>query len=345
MEREFPSQFSLPLRKVLKAVSFNPFVVGSSADHQILYSADYDLLEEQVVKRSSAKSFQKKIRDCQKVGKIVDIKIGEITEWNLLKKPYINGKVVGYSQKDELANVANLWQKELITHDEFMQAQDLLKDHLTPIEFLQAQKALRFGLLRWSTTEVAQGYKELRNKKIITLEEAFKTKGITKIDLIAWITNKYVEVSNIILWTNRSGVVYAYIPNIKVALSADLLAYSAEGNYVKVAKRMLALAKKFKDSEIIETLTQILNSPIGNLYTVVADLQVLEEFPKAITQVRKRKQLDFMRDRFAKLYFPEFNKAIPNLDLLPKLEQVLQDEMEKALRSMKLLPIPRKYEI
>jgi hypothetical protein len=221
----------------------------------------------------------------------------------------------------------------------------MLKDYLTPVEFLQAKKALRFGLLRWTTREVAQGYKELRNKKIITLEEAFKTKGITKIDLIAWITNKYVEVSNIILWTNRSGVVYAYIPNIKVALSADLLAYSAEGNYVKVAKRMLALAKKFKDSEIIETLTQILNSPIGNLYTVVADLQVLEEFPKAITQVRKRKQLDFMRDRFAKLYFPEFNKAIPNLDLLPKLEQVLQDEMEKALRSMKLLPIPRKYEI
>ena len=345
MEREFPEQYSKPVIKVLKAISLGkPNVVGSSADHRILFSADYDLMESVILSRKSIAQFQKKIKNMP--GKIIDIKIGEISEWNLLKKPHIeNGTVKQYNQKDELAHLSSLWQKELISHDEFMAASDMLKPHLTAIEYLNAKKELRFGLLRWTPSEVSKGFKELRNNKIIYLEDAFKTKGITKIDLIAWITNKYVELSNIIFWTNRSGKPYPYIPSVKRALEEDILLYEAEGNYLKVAKRMYSLAKQYKDKGVQDAITDILNSPLGRLYMLTADLEVLEEFPQAVTQARKRKELDLLKDYFAKLYFPDLNHATPNLEILPKLRKILQSESKLELEKYKLLPIPRDYRI
>jgi hypothetical protein len=73
-------------------------------------------------------------------------------------------------------------------------------------------------------------------------------------------------------------------------------------------------------------------------------MEVLEEFPKAVSK-HKRKQLNLLKDDFAKLFFPELKGAVPDLKLLPKLKEVLQSEMKKALDLKHLLPIPRDYQI
>jgi hypothetical protein len=346
MERDFPEQYSKELLKILKAVSLGtPTVVGSSADPRIMYSADYDLMEDPVLRSNSAKTFQKKIKQIQKIGNIVDTKIGELTEWNLLKKPYIkNGNVKDYDQTKELEHLASLWSSKIITTSEYKSAKKLLKPSLTSVEFLKARKELRFGVLRWDLKEIAQGYKTLRDESILYLEDAFKTKGITKIDIVTWLKNKYVEISNIIFWTDSSGKPYAYIPSVKKSLAENILEFEAEGNYVKVAKRMLSLAKQFKNHTDKEKLTEILNSPLGKLYLVSADMEVLEEFPSAVSKC-KRKELDLLKDEFAKLFFPELNKAVPDLKLLPKMKEVLQREMKKALELKNLLPITRDYQI
>lgn len=264
----------------------------------------------------------------------------------MLKKPYVeNSKVNKYDQAAELKHLSALWQNELLSHEEYMAASDLLKPNLNPVEFLNARKELRFGLLRWTVPEVLRGYIELRDKSVYYLDDAFKSKGITKLDLIVWVTNKYVEFSNIVVWTNSKGKPYAYVPAIKKALKENILEFEAEGNYVKVAKRMYSLAKQYKDQSIVDELTSILNSPIGKLYMVTADMEVLEEYPKAVTQIRKRKQLDMLKDYFAKLYFPEFNRATPSNTTVDDLKEVLQNQMEQALRKANLLPIPRDYVI
>ena len=226
-----------------------------------------------------------------------------------------------------------------------MEAQNLLKPHLTAVEFLNTRKELRFGLLRWSIKEINQGYKELRDKSIFYLHDAFKTKAITKIDFIGWATNKYVEVSNIILWTKSTGKSYASITELTQTLKEDILLYESEGNFVKVGKRILSLAKQYKDKSIIDILSQILSSPIGKLYMVTADMEILQEFPSAIKSVKKRKELDFLRNSFAKLFFPDLKHATPSLSILPKMREILQIEMEKALKSSKILPVTRNYKI
>jgi len=344
MERDFPDQYSKELVKVIKGLSIGkPIVVGSSADPKIMYSADYDLIEEVILRPGSTKIFQNKIKKIQKLGKITDIKIGEITEWNLLKKPHIKSIVKDYNQQSELEHLSALWANKIITQNEFKLGKKLLKSHLTPVEFLTAKKELRFGLLRWTPKEIASGYKELRGKNIFYLEDAFKSKGITKIDVVAWVKNKYVDFSNIILWTH-SNKPYAYIPALKKGLAENMLEFEAEGNYVKLAKRMLSLSKQYKDTPIVDKLTEILNSPLGKLYLVVSDMEVLEE-TKTQNKVNTRKELDLLKDDFAKLFFPELKHALPDLKLLPKLREVLQKEMKKALEVASLLPIPRDYRI
>jgi len=343
MSREFPAQYSSGLRKVLRTISIGtPHIMGSSAEHTIMYSADFDLLETVPYKLSSISMFQKKIRNIQKVGKIVDIKCGEITEWNLLKKPHIKTHVKNYDQKSELEHLNSLWQKKIITDKEYEMAKVLLKPSLTIPEFLFARKELRFGLLRWTVREVMDGYKQFRDIHI-TLGEAMKSKGITKIDVVAWVKTKYIEFSNIIIWTKK-GKPYAYIPVIKQALAEDIRMYEADGNYVKVAKRMLNLAIKLGNATDVEKLTSILNSPLGKLYMVTSDLEVLHEYPDAVAP-KKRKELDYMRDDFAKLFYPELVSATPSLALLPKLKEVLQKNMKITLKDNGLLPIHRDYSL
>ena len=344
MSRQFPLQYSSGLRKVLKTISIGtPNVVGSSAEHTILYSADFDLAERVQYKSSSPGTFQKKIRAIQKIGTIVDIKCGEITEWNLLKKPTVKNRVKNYSQKDELEHLSHLWQTEIITDSEYNHAKTLLKPSLTVVEFLLARKELRFGLLRWTPKEVLDGYKVFRDRHIM-LSEAMKSKGITKVDVVAWVNTKYMEFSNIIVWYNKSKP-YAYIPSIKQALSEDIRLYEAEGNYVKVAKRMLNLALKYGDTETSESIRDILNGPIGKLYVVTVDLEVLNEFPQAVVPGKKREELDLLRDDFAKLFYPELNSATPSISLLPKLTKILQENMKITMEQHKLLPIHKNYRV
>jgi hypothetical protein len=170
-----------------------------------------------------------------------------------------------------------------------------------------------------------------------------KTKGITKVDVVAWVKDKYVEVSNIILWTKRGGVPYAHIPNVRQSLAADADYYLHEGNFFKAAKRLYAIAKNRKDQTVMDALRTMLNSPLGAVYTVVSDLKVLDEFPKAVQTEKKRVELDLMRDRMAKLYFPEFDRAKNPSTLLPRLEEVLQENSRKALEELGFLPFPRLY--
>ena len=71
-------------------------------------------------------------------------------------------------------------------------------------------------------------------------------------------------------------------------------------------------------------------------------MEILEEFPQAIIQSRKRKELDLLKDDFAKLYFPDLIHATPNTKLT-YLREVLQENMKKSLKNANLLPIPRDY--
>ena len=330
--RKFPQQFSAPVRKVLKAVSIGtPHVMGSSDDHQVMYSGDYDLLETHPI---DVAGFKRMVKRASRAGHITDIKVGEVPEWQLLQSDK-------YDREKELKRLGELWQEGVVTDAEVKQAKAMLKPHLGLRERLEAKKALRFGVLRWTPKDVAAGVLRYRGHTF-RLDDAMKSGGITKIDLVAWVKDKYVEVSNIILWTH-GGKLYANIPEVVKSISEDIVRFEEEGLYMKVAKRMYSVAKVKGLVQDSKDLLDILNSHLGAIYTVVGDLELLKEFPEAVSASKKRIELDLMRDRMAKLFYREFDDASDPRKLIPRLREVLERETKKALEEKRLLPLSSHY--
>jgi hypothetical protein len=329
-------EFSKPLYKLLEKVSLGkPNVVGSASDHQLLYVADYDMMETIKISKSAISSFQKKIKKI--AHQIADIKIGSIDDWNLLKSNT-------YSQKNEIAHLNKLWNDQIITDSEYNHIRSLLKPRLSKIDFLKTRKKARFGILRWTPREVKQGYKYLRDKTSITLEDACMSPGITKVDVVMWFRNKYVEISNIVLWSDSNWRPYAKLDDYKTSVYQAILTYEHEGNYMKVAKRMLLLSRKLHFTDDTAKILDILNGPLGRVYMIKSNLDTLKEFPDLIDPKNKKDELDFLIDYYNHLYFNEF-QGLPSLDKIPMMDEVLQKNMKLLLKKAKLLPIPKRYRV
>lgn len=330
--RKFPQQFSPPVRKVLRAMSLGDFhIMGTSDDHKVMYSGDYDLIETHPI---DVAAFKRLVKRASKVGHITDIKCGEVPEWQLLTSST-------YSQARELKHLGELWKQGIVTDAEVRTAKDILKPHLSLRERLEAKKELRFGVLRWTPAEVKKGVLKFRGR-VIRLEDAMRSSGITKVDLVAWVKDKYVEVSNIILWT-QGRKPYAKVPEATKSIREDILVLEHEGKFMKMAKRMYSVAKLKGLVQDQADLLDILNSHLGAIYTVVGDLELLNEFPEATTKSKRREQLALMRDRMAKLFFPEFDDASDPRQLIPRLREVLERETKKALEEKRLLPLSQNY--
>jgi hypothetical protein len=316
------------MERIKKLISIKkPILVGSAADPKIKYSADYDYIEEVPYSILNIRKFQKNVNELEG---IQDIKIGEISEWNLLRDVQIKTKVIGYSQVKELDNLELLFVQEIITKKEYETSKKLLKKHLSPVEFIQAQKELRFGLLRWTPKEVYDGVKVLRNGQLLTLESACKSAGITKIDVIAPIP-KYTEFSNIIFWKPYANKISE--ENIK----KDILVYLEDQNYLKVLKRMYSYNKE-KGQKIIP----ILNSDLGKLYVIISDLKTLQE--SGVSKPKVKLALSELRNELFSINIKGLKKSKRlSFDSISRLEAVLQNETRLKMKKAGLLPIPKYY--
>jgi len=251
------------------------------------------------------------------VGVVTDIKCGEVPEWNLATSDT-------YNREKERDALAKLKDGGIITDTEFKQGQSLLRKGLKGLSLVTTRQQLRFGVLRWTPAEVAKGKKEYRGRTF-TLKECFTT-GMTKVDLVAWVGDRYSEVSSIIGWTKKGKPVIPPVDSLK----QDIDLFASEGNWFKVAKRMYSLAKQQGKGKTMKDLEKLLNSHLGNIGTVVSDLELLKEFP-AETKKHRAEGLDEMRDRMAKLYYPKYNHAMNPATLLPGLWTTLQVESKKEL--------------
>ena len=122
-------------------------------------------------------------------------------------------------------------------------------------------KFLRFNILRWKPNEILRGVKTLRNGEKYTLKEALGDKTLFKLDVIAYIDEKYTEFSIIYdVRLNNHRLNYTPI-DTKKTLKNDIVLYKKTENYFKLLKRVFSLYnyeikydKKDKKNEIIKVL-------------------------------------------------------------------------------------------
>jgi hypothetical protein len=119
-------------------------------------------------------------------------------------------------------------------------------------------------------------------------------------------------------------------------MKQDIDLYASQGNWFKVAKRLYSLAKQQGKGKTMKDLEKVLNSHLGQIGTVVSDLELLKEFPTE-TKKHRAEELDEMRDRMAKLYYPKYDHATNPSTLLPSLWYDLQAATKKELVKLGLV--------
>jgi hypothetical protein len=369
-EKKFPDNYPEDVLEVLGAMSFGSGValLGSSAIRSQQYAGDYDAYEmvemdegtDLLAAQKLRKQFQQIIRDLQKMKNVYigDIKAGIIPEWRILPENarIQNGKVKNYNYENAVKKVEQLLENKIITPSEATEAKAMLHRRPTVAQFLQASDALKFHIVRWTPMEVKKNKKTLRDGSVYTLEEAFLSPTITKLDTIALVqNNRFTDFSIIYEFKNKGKTLNPSIEDIGESLQEDIDANKATGNYFKALKRMYALAKYKENSKELERLTDILNSDLGRLYHIVSDIRTLEEvvtdFDKAKLPTIKY-EIDQFKSRLANVYslpsylskesdvlaqirrilkMPRNKMAAPLQALGDKLDAILQSEAKKLM--------------
>jgi hypothetical protein len=364
-ERAYPENYPSDALAILDAMSFTDGkavkLLGSMAIRSQQYAGDYDGFE--VVKKSGnaetalkelANKFQEIIRRLGRMPNVSigDIKAGSIEEWRIFSADAIvkRGRVTGYNAEEAKRKVDELKRNQIFTPAEAKKANELLKPSLTPIEFLKARKELRPNIVRWTPAEVLAGQKTLVDGTTYTLEEAFNSPTISKLDVIAFVqNNKYTEFSMLYQFEVGGKVLNPDNIGIEDSLREDILYYTAENKPFKVLKRQFALAKFKHNNYLLKKLTPVLNSDLGRLYSLSSDIGVLIDLLEGDHKVdlnKVRYEIDQFKFRLGNIFenkhilkdehklLGHINsalKATSKKGLLQHLEPILES-VDKALK-------------
>jgi hypothetical protein len=212
-------------------------------------------------------------------------------------------------------------------------------------------------VLRWSVKEIKQGYKMLIGRKKKTLKDAFDDFTPVKIDILAPVSGKYIEITNFfILAAEKKNGEKDYIN----------FTYDYEGT-IREAIRKYSGTYNRTNGPIYEDyllrLTPLLQDNIGILYQIKAEIEaiiLLYENHKSLPYEILKKQIDGFKNRISystidgedKDYmYVRINEVVSNfknkkivlsrLDLILKLLKVVIDEKAlDYLESVDMYPPP-----
>jgi len=325
-EKSYPANYPADALAIIEAMSFSRgksvHIMGSMAMRSQQYAGDYDLFEEVQTKgsehqalRDLADRFKEIVKTLMGAKNVYvgDIKSGAIAEWEILNTNagIVDGKIVNFNAVESNHRIDELEKAKIISGGEAKFARSLIKESMTPEDLIEAKKELKFHIVRWSPQEVIHGSKVLRDKKRYTLEEAFSSPSLTKLDVIGFIeNNRFTDFSIIYEFFNKGKALNNFPLNVGQSLKEDVIYYKAHGNHFKVLKRMLAIAKLNKDSDAVNKLIPILNSDLGRLYLIISDVGTLIELlenERKVPMPLVRFQLDQMKARMGNIYnLPDF---------------------------------------
>ena len=346
LEKRYPINYPHDVLKIISAMSMNRGrnvrIMGSMALRSQLYAADYDCYETVELYENTEKKaleflsseFPNIIKRIQSIPNcfITDIKAGSVKEWQVIpdNAKIENGKVINLNINKCRRKIEQLEKQGVLTQSETDSYLEKLTTNISPAQFVIIKKDIRPNIIRWTPADIEKGYKTLKDGRKYTLDHAFSSQVITKLDLIGWVQgNRFAEFSMIYKFVNRGKPLNLHSDDVEQALKENILYYSITGRWFKVAKRMFSYARFHDDELILKQLTPILNSNIGRLYVILSDIEtilLMLDLGEKLPLSKIYFELDQLRGRFANIYsIPDF------LDVEFHLINMLED----ALKSIK----------
>lgn len=344
--KSFPENYSQKVIQVLEAMSMTGMkklrLVGSASIRSQLYAGDFDAIE--TVKLSPSeiasqlKSIVKKLRGLPETY-IGDIKCGEEPSWSVFSPSarVEEGKIKDFNIKQSQTRIDRMLKDKVISPKEANESIKLLEDADTAFEFLVAKKEIKFSTLRWTPTDILQGFLDYRGARF-QLEDAIQSGGMIKLDGISNVADRYTEFSVIYDLVDKKGRRLTNVPtDIVRSLQEDILYYNDTDPF-KAVKRMYALSKVFKMTKVAQVLVPILNSDLGRLYQIIGDLKtVLSLLERPSSPIEKiREHIDDTRMRMGNIYLlRDFLSA--EHEILGQVETILKSPTPTMKRKLETL--------
>ena len=279
-EKSYPDNYASDALTIIDAMTFpngKNTLVGSMSIRSQQYAGDYDLTE--VVKTNGslesaldglASDFKQIVKKIQNLPDVYlgDIKSGSVEEWRVLPKQ-------GWDAEKSRAKVDSLLREKIITESEAKEAHALLQD-TSDVGKLLAEASIKFHIIRWTPAQILAGNQTLRDGRTFTLQEAFTSPTITKVDAIGLVQkNRYTDFSIIYEFKHKGKTLNPDFFNVEQSLKDSILFYKHQGNHFKVLKRQFAIAKLKKDYKTMTQLQPILNGDLGRIYQILSDVGTL----------------------------------------------------------------------
>lgn len=281
--KEYPDEYPAEAVKVLNTMTFpgsELLILGSASLRSQKYAGDYDGYDKVNGKLPNLiDAFQNIIRNLKKLpdAYITDIKAGEIGEWK------VAGDKSEWDIRRATEKVEGLLREGIISPKEAKDA-DLSS-------YLMAKKDVKFHIVRWTPDEVIKGHKTLRDGRKYTLEEAFTSPAIVKVDVIALVKNKYTDFSVIYELSEGSKRHNDFQSEPASSIEEDIHYYTLTGNPYKALKRKFALAKLHDDKKAMARYSKTINSDLGKLYLVYSEVKTLADLLEAGNDISGIQQL------------------------------------------------------
>uniref|UniRef100_A0A6C0ERK6 Uncharacterized protein n=1 Tax=viral metagenome TaxID=1070528 RepID=A0A6C0ERK6_9ZZZZ len=301
--KDYPEGYPADALEVLRAMSFTDGktvrIVGSMALRSQIYAGDYDANEvidtrgtRNLALRDLTRKFKSIIKDVQSIPNtyIGDIKSGSVEDWVIIHEHY--------NHERSLKQLEKLYEEGIIHKTVYDDGKKRIKPTVSKLELIALRRDFRPNIIRWTPREVMLGFKTLQDKRKFTLEEAFQTPTITKLDVVSWVqNNRFTDFSMIYQFKHNGKHLNSGITDIETSIRENIFMLHHEGNYFKMAKRMFALAKYKEYTDVMEKLSPLFNGDIGRLYMVYGDVGTLETLLE-VQYVIPYSKIDFEIDQF-----------------------------------------------
>jgi len=355
-QKEYPSNYPTDVVKILDTMTFTRgkglTIMGTSGVRSQQYAGDYDGFElvemsgsKETVLDSLAKRFKEMIKDLRDMKNVYigDIKGGVVPEWRILpvEAKVERNRVIGYNAVHSRKVVDTLVSEGVITRETAGEILRKLLPNLTPLQLIELKGDLKYHIVRWTPTEILAGQKKLADGRTFTLQDAFSSPGITKLDVIGLVeNNRYTDFSVIYQFRIGKMILNPELIDFQSAIQESILYYQSKGNPFKVLKRKFSLARVQKDEQALSQLGGLLNSDLGRLYLVLADIGTLITLLRDHTNVpldKVRFQIDQFKGRLANIYTAEAylkNEKTLLGDLNAVLKEPNQEKLASKLESI-----------
>jgi len=197
---------------------------------------------------------------------------------------------------------------------------------------------------RWNYDDIMRGYKQIdENDSKYFFTDIFSVINTIKLDVIAFIDNKFVEFSENYYFELDNWMTYKLYSKDenKIKLLLDVKKYVIKNNLYKALKRLLSYYKLENDTKHIILLQDFFNSEVGKLYKIISDLELIiiliTETNISIVKLKVGiKNIDINTDKITKV---KTRKAMKNKinKCVDKLRNVLDLSTRKFINENKFI--------